>query len=192
MIEIDKTIVSTQLLEKKFVCDLTACKGACCVHGVSGAPLDKEEIPLIEKALDKIKPYMTPAGIKAVEEQGVSVVDEDGEDTTPLVKGKECAFVYFENKIALCAIEKAYKEGKIKNIKPISCHLYPVRINKYKAFDAVNYHQWSICKPACKCGEKLDVPVYKFLKAPLIRKYGEKWYKQLETAARLFEKEKNQ
>lgn len=187
MIAIDKTLISEDLLEKKFVCDLNACKGACCVAGDSGAPLDEDELPLLDSILDKVRPYMVKKGIKAVEKHGAYVVDSDGDYTTTLVsEGAECAFVYFdETKTAKCAIEKAYYEGVITWKKPISCHLYPVRISKHKNYDAVNYSKWDICKPACACGEKLDVPVYKFLKEPLIRKYGKNWFKQLEKSAEL-------
>lgn len=185
MIAIDNTIVSEHLLEKKFVCDLNACKGECCVAGDSGAPLDEEEIKILESILDKVKPYIPADGWKAIKKQGVSVIDDDGDFTTPLVKGKHCAFTYFEEGIAKCSIEKAYYNGEVSFKKPISCHLYPVRITKYKTYDAVNYHKWEVCKPACVCGAKLDVPVYKFLREPLIRKYGEDWYKKLELANEL-------
>jgi len=185
MIAIENTIVSEHLLEKKFVCDLNACKGECCVAGDSGAPLTDEELPILKEIYEKVKPYIPADGVKAIEKQDVYVLDDDKEFTTTLVKGKHCAYVYFENKIAKCAIEKAFNEGKINFKKPISCHLYPVRITKYKDYDAVNYHKWEICKPACECGTKLNVPVYKFLKEPLIRKYGENWYKQLEFANKL-------
>jgi Protein of unknown function (DUF3109) len=188
MIAIDKTLISEDLLEKKFVCDLNACKGACCVAGDSGAPLEKEELPILDSILDKVKPYMVKKGIKAVEKYGSYVIDGDGDYTTTLVSpGAECAFVFFdENKIAKCAIEQAFYDGKIEWKKPISCHLYPVRITAHKEYDAVNYDKWSICKPACECGAKLDVPVYKFLKEPLIRKYGKDWFKQLEQSAKLY------
>ena len=188
MIAIDKTLISEDLLDKKFVCDLNACKGACCVAGDSGAPLDKEELPILKSVLEKVKPYMVKKGIKAIEKHGAYVVDGDGDYTTTLVSaGAECAFVFFdENKIAKCAIEQAYYDGKIEWKKPISCHLYPVRITKHKTYDAVNYDKWDVCKPACSCGEKLNVPVYKFLKEPLIRKYGTEWFKELEKSAKLF------
>lgn len=188
MIAIDKTLISEDLLEKKFVCDLNACKGACCVAGDSGAPLEKDELPILDSILEKVKPYMVKKGIKAVEKYGSYVIDGDGDYTTTLVSpGAECAFVFFdENKIAKCAIEQAYYDGKIDWKKPISCHLYPVRITAHKEYDAVNYDKWSICKPACECGAKLDVPVYKFLKEPLIRKYGKDWFKQLEKSAKLY------
>ncbi len=187
MIAIEKTLVSLDLIEKQFVCDIQACKGACCVAGDSGAPLDKEELPILEEILDKVKPYMSLKGLKAVDKTGCYVVDSDGDYTTTLVApGKECAFVVFdENKVAKCAIEMAWMDKKINWQKPISCHLYPVRITKHKAYDAVNYEKWEVCKPACACGEKMKVPVYKFLKKPLIRKYGKDWYKQLEKSAKL-------
>lgn len=185
MIAIGKTLVSEDLLERRFVCDLNACKGECCVAGDSGAPLDKEELPVFDEILEKVKPFMTQKGLRAIKKQGPYVIDSDGDYTTTLVSpGAECAFVYFdENKIAKCAIEKAYNEGVISWKKPLSCHLYPVRITKYKSYDAVNYHRWSVCKPACECGKKLDVPVYRFLKEPLIRKYGREWFSNLEQSA---------
>jgi hypothetical protein len=188
MIAIDKTLISEDLLEKRFVCDLNACKGACCVAGDSGAPLDEDELPVLESILEKVKPYMVPKGIRAIEKQGAYVVDSDGDYTTTLVgEGAECAFVYFdETRTAKCAIEKAYYEGVITWKKPISCHLYPVRISKYRSYDAVNYSHWDICQPACDCGKRLDVPVYKFLKEPLIRKYGKEWFRALEKSAKLY------
>ncbi|MDP3557512.1 MAG: DUF3109 family protein [Bacteroidota bacterium] len=188
MIAINKTLISEDLLDKKFVCDLNACKGACCVAGDSGAPLEKEELQILDSIIDEVKPYMVKKGVKAIEKFGVYVIDGDGDYTTTLVSpGAECAFVFFDdNKIAKCSIEQAYYDGKITWKKPISCHLYPVRITKHKEYDAVNYDKWDICKPACECGAKLDVPVYKFLKEPLIRKYGKDWFKQLEISAKLF------
>ena len=190
MIAIDKTLISEDVFDKKFVCDLNACKGECCVAGESGAPLDKEELPILDAVVEKVKPYMTKKGIRAIEKQGAHVVDSDGDYTTTLVSEHgECAFVFFdEQKIAKCAIEQAYLDGKIDWKKPISCHLYPIRITKQKHYDAVNYSKWDICKPACECGKKLDVPVYKFLKEPLIRKYGKAWFKQLEQSAELYYK----
>ncbi len=188
MVAIDKTLISEDVFDKKFVCDLNACKGACCVAGDSGAPLDKDELEVLDSVLEQVKPYMTKKGLKAVEKHGTYVVDSDGDYTTTLVSEKaECAFVYFDDKkIAKCAIEQAYYDGKITWKKPISCHLYPIRITKHKSYDAVNYSKWDVCKPACECGKKLDVPVYKFLKEPLIRKYGKGWYKQLEKSAEIF------
>ncbi len=192
MIAIKNTLVSENLLEKKFVCDLSACKGACCVEGESGAPLEESEIQKLEDSYQNVRPYMNKKGIKAIEKQGKYVVDSDGDFVTPLVgKEKECAYVFFdENKIAKCAIEQAWLDKKIEWQKPISCHLYPVRITKHKHYDAVNYHHWKICKPACECGQQLQVPVYKFVKSGLVRKYGKQWYKELELSASVFEKNK--
>jgi hypothetical protein len=187
MIAIDNTLISENLLEKQFVCDLAACKGACCVEGDSGAPLSEEETQILEDIFDEVKPYMRPEGIKAVEEQGHWEMDSDGDYVTPLVEGKECAYVQFsENGTALCAIEHAHRDGKVNWKKPISCHLYPVRITKLKDYDALNYHKWHICSPACACGEKTQVPVYKFAKSALVRAYGEDWFEKLEAAAQLW------
>lgn len=191
MIEIDNKLISFEVFERKFVCDLNACKGACCIEGDAGAPLTMEEVDIIEDELDKIKPFMRPEGIAAVDESGVFYMDQDNEPVTTLVNGKECAFVRFDDKgTALCSIEDAYNAGEIDFKKPISCHLYPIRVAKYRTFEAVNYNEWEICKPACSCGFKLNVPVYKFLKEPIIRKWGEEFFKQMDIAAG--ELEKNQ
>ena len=180
MIEIDKTLVSTELFEKKFVCDLAACKGACCVEGDTGAPVSVDEIEVLERIYDDVRPYMAPAGIEAVEAQDKYVLGDDDVFETPLVNQKECAYVFFDNNdVAKCAIEAAYIDGKVDFKKPVSCHLYPVRITEYKRFDAVNFHDWDICKPACNCGDKLEVKLFRFLKEPLTRKFGEEWYEKM-------------
>lgn len=188
MIQIEDTIISLDVFERYFVCDLVACKGACCVEGDAGAPLLAEEETLLQSFLQKIKPFMREEGILAIRQNGVATVDEDGDLTTTLVNHQECAFVTFEQGIAKCAIEKAYNEQKIDFKKPISCHLFPIRIKQYNGFEAINYEQIKICEPACKCGKKLQIPVYAFLKEPLIRKYGEDWYNQLVEAAKLLKK----
>jgi len=180
MISIGKTIVSEEVINKQFSCNLGKCYGECCVQGDSGAPLEEEEIGIIEDLLDDIIPYMTKDGIEVAKLKGVFDYDEDGDYVTTLVNEKECAFVYFENNIALCAIEKAYLEGDIKYRKPISCHLYPIRITKYASFEAVNYHKWDICDLALIQGKQEKTPLYKYLKEPLIRKYGKDWYRTLE------------
>ncbi len=191
MITIDKTINSVDLAEVCFVCDLKQCKGACCVEGDAGAPLLEEEIGLLEDELDYIKPFMRNEGIEETEKNGIFDFDVSGNYVTPLVNGKECAFVYFnEDGIAGCAIEKAWEAGKSTLRKPISCHLYPVRVNRYRDFEAVNYEKWHICEPALRHGKKLKVPVYRFLKVALIRKYGEKWYQELCQALEERQKEK--
>lgn len=188
MIQVEDKIISFDIFEKYFVCDLNSCKGACCVEGDSGAPILAEEEKKLEDIYEKVKPYMRKEGIKEIESQGLAIYDKDGDLTTPLVKNKECAFVTFENGIAKCTIEKAYLDQKINFKKPISCHLFPIRIKEYSGFDAVNYEKIKICKPACECGSKLQIPVYVFLKEPLIRKYGESWYHKLLAAAKLLDK----
>ncbi|HPX34564.1 MAG TPA: DUF3109 family protein [Bacteroidales bacterium] len=180
MIPIDNTIVSDNLAEIKFVCDLKKCKGACCVEGDFGAPLLEEEIGLIEDDIEVIKPFMTEAGIKTIDLYGVFDYDFSGEFVTPLVNGCECAFANFTDDIAWCAIEKAYEAGVTRFRKPVSCHLYPVRISTRQSFDAVNYHEWGICRPALINGKRLGIPLYKFLKEALIRRYGKTWYSKLE------------
>lgn len=181
IVAIDDKLISTELFERKFVCDLNACKGACCVEGDQGAPLTIAEASLMETIVDEVKPYMRPEGIAAVEEIGVYYMDPWNEPAVTLVNEKECAFVYFdETQTAKCTIEKAYYEGKISWKKPISCHLYPIRVSKVGTDIALNYNEWDICSPACACGEKLDVPVYKFLKEPLIRAFGEEFFNDLE------------
>lgn len=183
MLQIENTLVSLDVVEKKFCCDLEVCKGECCIEGDSGAPLDDDEKQQLEEAYPGFKEYMTRKGVKAVEEQGLYVIDDDGDLVTPLINDAECAYMITENGCAWCAIEKAYLEGKVKYRKPVSCQLYPIRITHYEEFDAINYDEWKICKCARILGEKKGIPVYKFLKDALTRKYGEDWYNQLEYAA---------
>lgn len=184
MIPIEKTLVSDQLIEEKFVCDLQRCKGACCVQGVSGAPLEADELELLEESYPFVKPYLTPEGIRAIERKGFYVKDADDDWVTPLI-GRQgaCAYTVYENGIAACGIEKAFREGKTVFKKPLSCHLYPVRITRLKNYDAVNYHEWEICSPACELGKQLKVPVFEFVRDALIRKYGEAWFAQLKKHA---------
>lgn len=180
MLEVGNVILSDDIKDEFFVCDLESCKGACCVEGDLGAPLDKDELPILRSILEEVKPYLSPAGLKAIEAYGPYVFDSDGDFSTPTIGGKECAYaIYDEKGILKCGIEQAYLEGKISYKKPISCHMYPIRITSYAQYDAANYDRWHICSPACKLGKKLGVPVYKFLKEALIRKYGEQWYEEL-------------
>ncbi|MBP3943175.1 DUF3109 family protein [Sphingobacteriaceae bacterium WQ 2009] len=183
MIEVGNVLVHEELIENDFVCNLSKCKGICCIEGDAGAPLKENELAVLREIYPKVKPYMTEKGILAVEEQGTHVIDGDGDLTTPCVDGnKECAYVTWENGITKCAIEKAYELGEIAWKKPISCHLYPIRTTAYPEFDVLNYDRWHICKDACSFGKELQVPVYKFLKDPLIREYGAPWYEELEEA----------
>lgn len=180
MIQIDDKIISQEIFDQQFVCDLNACKGACCVEGDSGAPLLKNEAQELEKFYPVIKKYLSSNAKKAIKKQGFSIIDADNDLTTPLVNNRECAYVYYNAGITKCAIEKAYLEDGISFKKPISCHLYPIRITEYKEFDAINYESNKICSPACKLGELLKVSVFRFLKEPLIRKYGKSFYTELE------------
>ena len=185
MIEIGKTLITDDVIREQFVCDLTKCKGACCVEGDLGAPLEKKETEILEDIYSEVEPYLMEEGKEAIQEQGTFVLDEFDEFSTPLINGKECAYVFYdENKHLKCGIEQAYLDGKIDYHKPISCHLYPVRIQKLVDLTAVNYDRWSICADACTLGKELKVPVYKFLKEPLIRKFGATWYSELEEKAK--------
>ena len=187
MFQIGKTIVSEEIIEKDFLCNLSACKGACCIDGEAGAPLVKEETKILEDIYPKVKPFLREESIKAIENQGVFVTTEDGDLETPLIDGADCAYVIFNEKgIALCAIEEAYNQGKISWKKPISCHLYPVRVKDYSEFSAVNYEKWEICDDACALGKEMQVPIYKFVKEALIRKFGEDWYAELEKVAETY------
>ena len=185
MIQIDDKLISEDIFSEKFVCNLSKCKGACCVEGDVGAPLDKDETLILERIFEQVKPYLRPEGVKAIEEQGTWVLDpSDNDYVTPMVEGKECAYVIFDERgITKCGIEKAYEDGAVDWQKPISCHLYPIRIDEYRTFTALNYHKWEICSDACSLGKELKVPIYKFVKTPLIRKYGEDWYQTLCEAA---------
>lgn len=180
MIQIEDKIISQEIFDQQFVCDLNACKGACCVEGDSGAPLLKNEAKELEKSYSIIRKYLSADGKEAIKKQGFSVIDSDNDLTTPLINNRECAYVFNDSGITKCAIEKAYLEDEISFKKPISCHLYPIRITEYEEFDAVNYESNKICSPACKLGELLKVSVFRFLKEPLIRKYGKSFYKELE------------
>ena len=184
MFQIGNTIVSEDIMDNDFVCNLNACKGACCVDGEYGAPLEDDETQILVDIYDKVKPFLRPEGIKAIEEHGAFVKGEDGEWETPLVEKSECAYVIFSDTgIAKCGLEEAYNAGATKWKKPISCHLYPVRTREYTEFTAVNYHKWEICDPACGLGKELEVPIYKFVKEALVRKFGKAWYQELELVA---------
>ena len=191
MIDIDNKVVHFDILNKCFICDISKCKGICCVEGDSGAPLSKEEDEIIKNILPKIYNKLTDAGKSVIDEKGTSMIDIEGDLTTTIYRNSgACVFTQYEaDGTAYCAIERAWEKGLVEFRKPISCHLYPIRIKKYKDFDAVNYDVWGICKDAVKLGEKKDVKIYQFLKEPLIRKYGETWYKDLCKCAELLEKE---
>ncbi len=180
MIQIDNKLVSLDLFEKKFVCDLGACKGACCVLGDAGAPLAAEEREILDAEYENFKDMLSPQGRKAIDKAGKWQTDGDGDWVTPLNKGKECAYTVFDNGIASCGIELAWQKGMTSFQKPISCHLYPIRVSKLGNHLALNYHHWKICQPALLLGQKTGIPVYKFLKEPIIRAFGADFFSELE------------
>ena len=183
MIQIKDQLVSLEVLQNGFVCNIGKCKGACCVEGDSCAPLEEDEAQLLEEELETIKPFLSAKGLGAISNQGPHMIDRDGDQVTPLIDGKECAYTVFtKSGTAQCGIELAWNQGQTTFRKPISCHLYPIRTKRYSTFEAVNYERWQICSDACALGEELKVPVFKFLKEPLIRKYGEEWFEALEAA----------
>jgi hypothetical protein len=194
MIAIDKVLVSDEVVDEKFVCDLTKCKGGCCEDGDAGAPLEVNELNHLIELYDSIKEYMTPEGIREIEKVGKYVYDHEFGWVTPTIKSKICAYGYRDKQgIIKCAIEQAYNDGKISWKKPISCHLFPIRIQKSKdgQTDYVNYEpREDLCAAACKLGKKLKVPVYIFLKEAITRKYGENFYKTLEATAKYMEEAK--
>ena len=185
MFVIGDILVSLDIVERFFSCDLDACKGQCCIDGDAGAPLLEEEKYEIEKNINKILPLLTPGGRKAVEEYGSSYIDEEGDLVTTLVEGSNCAYCTFsESGVCLCALEKGYREGLLPQLKPSSCHLYPVRLTQTGTFTAVNFHKWKICRSAEKKGKELNIRAYQFLKEPLTRQFGEEWYAELEKTAK--------
>lgn len=188
MLQIGDTIISMDVIESQFICDLCKCKGQCCVDGDAGAPLEEEENDKINEILPIIWDELSSKAQELITKQGISYRDYDGELVTSIIKGKECVFTYFdENGVCKCVLDTAYRDGRISFPKPISCHLYPIRLQKYKDFTAVNYHNWSVCNPAVKLGKKEGVALYKFLKEPLIRKFGEEWYMEVCEAAKMIE-----
>ena len=185
MLLIQDTIISPDVLEETFQCDLSVCKGICCAEaGDSGAPVEKEELLRLEEILPLVWDDLSPKAKKVIKKQGIVYVDKEGEQVISIVERRDCVFTcYDEDGCCRCAIEKAFHEGKTDFYKPISCHLYPVRVAQYKDFRAVNYHRWSVCETARILGKKNIIKVYQFLKEPLIRKFGEDWYKELERLA---------
>ncbi len=185
MIAIDNVLLSDDVVERHFVCDLQSCKGGCCVDGDCGAPLTEDEAKTIANIYPKIK-HLIPENFTAeIERQGTHTTDDEIGLVTPVINGGICVYGYYdENNIVKCSIEKAWQEGLVDFQKPISCHLFPIRIKEAEGYDLVNYEpRKTLCKPACKLGNKLKIPVYKFLKGPLIRKYGEEFYEILDAAA---------
>lgn len=180
MIQIQNKIVSKELFNNHFICHLEKCRGMCCVYGDAGAPLEEEETVYLEKNLDVIKPFLRMEGVQALEEKGSWEFDGDGDKVTPLMGHDDCAYSIIDNGIARCGIENAFNSERIDFQKPVSCHLYPIRLSKIGNNIALNYHQWDVCKPARKLGKEYDMPVFRFLKEPLIRVFGMEFYNELE------------
>lgn len=184
IIQIDNVLIPLDIITERFCCDLDACGGICCVEGDAGAPVTAGEILGMEDALDTVWPGLSASAQAVIDKQGVAYTDEEGDLVTSIVGGKDCVFTCYDKGCCLCALERAYREGKVSFCKPISCALYPIRERTLRSGDiALSYHRWSVCEPARRKGRELDLPVYKFLKEPLIRRFGEEWYKALETAA---------
>jgi len=191
MIQIKDTLISEDVFETCFVCDLGKCKGMCCVEGDAGAPLTHEEYEAIKNVLPKIWDDLSPKARELIEKQGIAYIDDDGELVTSIIKGRECVFTYFDaDGVCRCAIDNAFREGRISVQKPISCHLYPIRLHKYDEFTALNYDRWSVCRPALRLGKKTGIKLYQFLKEPLICKFGEEWYQEVCQIAELLSKTK--
>ncbi|HBG57280.1 MAG TPA: DUF3109 domain-containing protein [Porphyromonadaceae bacterium] len=189
MIQIQNTLISDDIFEVQFICDLCKCKGQCCVDGESGAPLSREEFAQVNEILPAIWDDLSPESQELINRQGIAYTDTDGELVTSIVNGEECVFTRFDDDgVCRCVIDSAFREGRITVQKPISCHLYPVRLHEYADFTAVNYHRWSVCQSALKLGREEGVPLYQFLREPLIRKFGEEWYREVCEAAVLLRK----
>lgn len=177
MIAIGNTLLSEDLFDQLFACDLGACKGACCVEGESGAPLEERELAILEEVFDTVKPRLRPEALKVIEEVGLFEVDGDGDFVTPIIGGRECVYATFDaDGTAKCAFEQAWRDGEIDWPKPISCHLYPVRLKELHDFTALNYHRWPICEGARTCGAKAGISVLEFCKTALVRRFGQAWY----------------
>ncbi len=187
MFQIKDTLVSLDLADQYFCCDINACKGECCIEGDAGAPLKPEELPLLEKALPVVEDELAPAALREIEENGVAYTDPDGDLVTSIVDNRNCVFTcYAPGGICLCAIDKAFREGKSSWRKPESCFLYPLRLSKCGDMTAINYHRWKICRPAVANGRRLGIRLYQFMKEPLIEKFGQEWYDELVLACETF------
>ncbi len=186
----NNTLVSLDVLEKEFCCDLDTCRGCCCIEGDAGCPISDEELKRIESILPELLPQMTKEARAVVEQQGLSYLDPSGEQVLSIVNGKDCIFARTDHQgWCYCLIEKAYNAGKIDFKKPISCHLYPIRLTQVGEYTGVEYHRWDICHCARIKGKKLHLPLYQFLKEPLIRRFGQEWYDELELTANEWKKQ---
>lgn len=191
IIQVDNVLLSIDCFREEFACDLGICKGQCCIEGDAGAPVTLDEIMSIEDILPQIEKDLSADAIAVIRDQGVAYIDPEGELVTSIVHGKDCVFTcYDENGVCLCAIERAQREGRIHTAKPLSCWLYPIRIKEFKNGSyGVNYHRWNICTCGITKGKKLKLPVYRFLKEPLIAQFGQEWYEKLEQTAQALKKQ---
>ncbi|MCM1337615.1 MAG: DUF3109 family protein [Candidatus Amulumruptor caecigallinarius] len=180
MLQIQDTLVSLDLAERFFCCDLDACRGECCIEGDAGAPITREEFDRLKELVSEVKDDLLPLAREEIEHRGVGYIDEEGDLVTSIIDGRNCVFTcYAPGGKCICALEKAFREGRTDFRKPISCYLYPLRITEYPTFTAVNYHRWKICRPAEKLGRKLGLRLYQFLKEPLTERFGQEWYDEL-------------
>lgn len=187
MIQIQDTLVSLDLAERFFCCDLDACKGECCIEGDAGAPITREEFDKLKKLVPAVEDELLPAAREEIAKHGVGYIDEEGDLVTSIIDGRNCVFTCYESGgKCICALDKAYREGRTDFRKPISCYLYPLRIAQYPTFTAVNYHRWKICRPAEKLGRQLGLRLYQFLKEPLIERFGKEWYDELVMACEAY------
>lgn len=190
MLQIGNTLISLDIIENYFCCDLDKCHGQCCVEGDAGAPVTPEEVAMIENEWLKCSHFMSPLAIEEIKKKGVSYIDEEGDLVTTIINGKDCVFTHHENGCCFCALEKNHRVGKSEFIKPVSCALYPIRITEYPTFTALNLHKWDICKPAFIKGKQENIRVYEFLKDILIKIFGKQWFEELDFAAKLYLEEK--
>ena len=192
MIEIDGRIVVTVLLSGRFCCDLGRCHGMCCVEGNAGAPLDEEELKVLEREYPRFRDDMTPEGRREAEHQGLYVIDEEGDYTTPLIGDADCIYAYREGGVTLCAIEKAWRAGRTSFRKPVSCHLYPIRVTRFgDGSEGLNYHRWEVCAPARELGRRQGVRVYEALREAIVRRFGEAFYDEMKAAADYLDNHEN-
>ncbi len=181
ILQVGDVLLSPDIITERFCCDLDACHGICCVEGDAGAPVTLDEIAAIEEAVEEVWPQLSASAQAVIDRQGVAYNDPDGDLVTSIVGGKDCVFTCHEKGCCWCVLEKAYREGRTRFCKPVSCALYPIRVMQLgNGTVALNYHRWQVCRDAVEKGRQLDLPVYRFLKEPLIRRFGAEWYQELE------------
>lgn len=185
ILQVGEVLVASDIITECFCCDLSACRGACCIEGDAGAPVTLEEVECLEEVLDTVRSELSTAAQRVIKRRGVAYTDEEGDLVTSIVGGKDCVFTCYDaDGCCYCATERAYRAGRTKWCKPISCALYPIREKHFaNGLTGLNYHRWDVCRPAVELGRRLGLPVYKFLREPLIRRFGEDWYRELEEVA---------